>query len=302
MERARSAVADGIEALERENARLRERLAELEADADVALGHLAQRAGGAATFSYAFATGASRWSPAMCEMFGLPDHQTPPPADWLLLIHPDDRAAAQEVLNRAARAGIDIDHQFRRLRADGSVRWLHTRGRVLRAADGSPGQLVGATIDVTDLVQMQLELQTHGERLQLAMAAGRLASWEWDVASGRLTWSGPMLELLGLATRGHGGHIEDFWSLVLAEDRPRLELAMTAALAGHADYAERFRMRHADGRISWVESRAKVLRDHRREPVRVIGIDRDVTAEQHEIEARRRAEAALLLMLLARQP
>jgi diguanylate cyclase (GGDEF)-like protein/PAS domain S-box-containing protein len=82
------------------------------------------------------------------------------PAAWSDLVHPDDlgrlRAAVQEhVEGRSPQ--LRAEHRMRH--ADGSWRWVLTRGLATRAGDGRPTRMAGSMSDVTDHRLAQLRLQ-----------------------------------------------------------------------------------------------------------------------------------------------
>ncbi len=68
---------------------------------------------------------------------------------WLEIAHADDRAALGEALAAAAGVGGELDHEYRIVRADGSVRWFHLRSAVVQAAADEEYLCVGAAEDVT---------------------------------------------------------------------------------------------------------------------------------------------------------
>jgi diguanylate cyclase (GGDEF)-like protein/PAS domain S-box-containing protein len=83
-----------------------------------------------------------------------------PPAAWLDLVHPGDAAR----LRAAIRAHLQgrtpqllAEHRMRH--ADGSWRWVVTRGLATRGADGAPTRMAGSMSDVTDRRLAQLRLQ-----------------------------------------------------------------------------------------------------------------------------------------------
>ena len=79
------------------------------------------------------------------------------PRLWSGNIHPDDR---ERVLGALARIGPGDSHadEYRFRHQDGSWRWLRSELVVTRAAAGSPRELVGYWIDVTDRRRAQTAL------------------------------------------------------------------------------------------------------------------------------------------------
>lgn len=142
------------------------------------------------------------------------------------------------------------------------------------------------------LKRAEAALREGEERLRLAFAAANMGSWEWDIAAGRVIWSRNMERLAGLAPGTFGGTVAAFRALVHRDDLPRIEKALAAALDGKGEYDIEFRMLNRDGTVRWTASRAAVMRDETGRPVRMVGVDVDITS---------RKAAEERLMLLARE-
>ena len=79
--------------------------------------------------------------------------------------HPDDRDKVRQALRDAIENGKDYEAEFRRVLADGSVRWVAARGRVYADKHGKPIRLLGVSIDIT--AQKQAELEAARQRNEL---------------------------------------------------------------------------------------------------------------------------------------
>ncbi len=79
--------------------------------------------------------------------------------DFLTLAHPDDRQAVRDAFQRSARDGTSLQIDFRIIRPDGSVRWIHDRGEAFRDGAGRVEYLTGACVDVTERRQLEEELR-----------------------------------------------------------------------------------------------------------------------------------------------
>jgi PAS domain S-box-containing protein len=192
--------------------------------------------------------------------------------------------------------------EFRVRRADtGEERWLLAVGRVLAfGPDGRPAHRLGVNIDVTQTRAQQEALRESEARLSLAAAAARVHAWDWDIASGRVTWFGGLEQELGLPPGGFGGTKDAFRALVHPADLPGVDAALQKAFSGETPgYAAEYRMCRADGTLRWAAARGTVMRDADGRPVRVVGIDHDITdlkaieAALHERERQQAAVAAL---------
>src|SRR6185436_8067476 len=74
-------------------------------------------------------------------------------------IHPADRARMLDSVAKTLSGDGHHHLEFRIVRPDGSVRWLESRGRLLRDAQGKPERLVGVTSDITERKEATLRLE-----------------------------------------------------------------------------------------------------------------------------------------------
>jgi PAS domain S-box-containing protein len=82
-------------------------------------------------------------------------------------IHPEDREKVYAEIKCAALDGKPLKIEYRLNHRDGSIRWVISRGRTTYDEDGRPEWLDGAVIEITDKKQVEAELRTSRERLQL---------------------------------------------------------------------------------------------------------------------------------------
>ena len=93
--------------------------------------------------------------------------------------HPDDRDKVRQALRDAIENGKDYDAEFRRVLADGSVRWVAARGRVQVNKQGNPIRLLGVSMDITGrkLAALEAARQRHDlAHLARVSALGELSS------------------------------------------------------------------------------------------------------------------------------
>src|SRR5687768_16720608 len=92
----------------------------------------------------------TQFSDEMYVLLGLPPSAGPPSyADYIGMIHDDDRPGVLAVLHGATPASPTIAVEYRIVRADGSVRWVTSRGKVFYDGDGKPIRVIGAVMDIT---------------------------------------------------------------------------------------------------------------------------------------------------------
>ncbi|HYC69623.1 MAG TPA: PAS domain S-box protein [Opitutaceae bacterium] len=120
--------------------------------------------------------------------------------------------------------------------------------------------------------------------------SGKLGIWEWEVATGALSWSDSLFAIHGVTREGFTPTLPAYIGLVHPEDLPRVQEAIRRTLEDDAPYEIEFRIRRPDGAIAWVFTSATVQREGSR-PVRMIGATLDTTARRAEESASRRLAA-----------
>jgi PAS domain S-box-containing protein len=153
------------------------------------------------------------------------------------------------------------------------------------------GNILGVILvfrDVVERKQSEESRQRSEERLKLALDAGQIGVWDWDVRSNRVEWSDRVYEIHGVERGKFGGGVDDFASLIHPEDRPRVNEAIGAALHHGSPYEVEFRVIHPNGEVHWVATTAQVFRNEKGEPVRMLGATTDITPrKQAEADLRR---------------
>jgi signal transduction histidine kinase len=128
-------------------------------------------------------------------------------------------------------------------------------------------------------------------RLELALSIGEIGVWSWDLTTGTGDIDQRGAEIVGLEP----GFLPDIAAAqqrrVHPDDMVKLGEDLAAGIAAGDLFSLEYRVIHADGRVAYVASRARVFRDAAGTPVRLLGTNRDVTAErEHEAALRTREE------------
>ncbi len=137
--------------------------------------------------------------------------------------------------------------------------------------------------------EAEAALRTSEERLRMALEAGQVGIWDWNVATGQVSWSDRVYQMHGMAVGSDTGGYQGFRARVHPDDLPRVEAALKEALAGGAPYSVEFRSPHPDGRVRWIATRSHVVRDSAGQPLRMVGTSTDVTERVELLAAERRA-------------
>jgi len=174
---------------------------------------------------------------------------------------------------------------------------------------------VWAVDDGTDMVSFHAfvhdisERQAHEGALRVGEAKQRLlaaqlstaqqiagiGSWEWDIASNRVTWSDELCRLLGVEPGQHAPRYEDYLAAVHPDDRAMVKAAAERAFATGQPYSLDHRVAFGDGSVRIVRTRCDVVLDETGSSVRMAGTAQDVTVQEmaaaaRDINARRQSD------------
>ena len=138
-------------------------------------------------------------------------------------------------------------------------------------------QLITSTNDLREQANM---LQANEQRLQLAIDAGHMGVFDWDIVSGVLTWSEEHARLFGMKLEEFDGRYETAVQRVHPDDVERVERGIEAARVGHSLFREEFRVNWPDGSQHWVASQGKFFYDTAGNAVRMNGVVTDIDARK----------------------
>jgi PAS domain S-box-containing protein len=262
----------------------------------------AQRLSHTGSFGWRVSTGEIFFSEETFQIFQV-DRTTKPTLELALQrVHPEDATLLKQIFERASQEGKDLDHEYRLVMPDGSLKYVRVAARACGDGSGSI-EFVGAVMDVTEQRQARAALEMAVDEVKKSQDRLRLVI---DTIPG-MVWSArpdgsidfvnpPWVEYhaFSLADPGSGG-IRD---LIHPEDLDESVNKWRAALATGEPYEMELRKRRADGDYRWFMTRAVPLRDELGNIVRWYGTST-------EIEDRKRAEMLLagekrLLEMIAR--
>jgi len=156
-------------------------------------------------------------------------------------------------------------------------------------------------LDLLDVCRLQAELavenahskeavRRHEAGLELALEAGKMGSFEWNIQTNELKWSDNLEAIHGLAPGTFDGTFESFQALIHRDDRAGVLEKIRRSVETGAEYEAEFRSATPDGSIHWILGKGTVLRDEHGGPWRMVGICMDITARKNAEEELRESD------------
>ena len=207
-------------------------------------------------------------------------------ARWPEVLHRDDIPKISAMWDEAVASGSERRFEYRARRAsDGMWRWHVGFHRPERDRSGAIVRWIGTAFDIHDLKLAQEALLDAEERQRLAIEAGGIALWDWDVVADRVECSDRLYEFHGIPAGTPDSSFEAFVNLVHPDDLQLVKTGIRKALEGHEPYQLDFRVVRPDGTVRWLSSSARVMRDSLGRPVRMLGATLDITDRKNWEEA-----------------
>jgi len=133
---------------------------------------------------------------------------------------------------------------------------------------------------IRNLDSKQQSLNQTTQRLELALKSGRFGIWDWDIQKDSLVWDDRMFELYGVNRASFKGCVEAWENGLHPQDRSCALAAIKATLGGEKEYDISFRILHPDGTIKFIKAEGLVIRDTNGNPLRMIGLNSDISEQQ----------------------
>jgi PAS domain S-box-containing protein len=182
-------------------------------------------------------------------------------------------------------------------RGDGRLIDLELYAGPVRSEAGDIVAAVAVVLDVTARNQSAAQLRESEARLRVALEAGRLGTWEIDLATNTNHIGEALAHMLGLPAAPVALDRSVSAGFIHPDDRDQVRADFARAVEAGDDYVAEFRAVRTDGVVRWVTAHGRVLRGADGRPARALGVIRDVTdRRQREDRLREAVEARELLL------
>ncbi len=120
-------------------------------------------------------------------------------------------------------------------------------------------------------------LREHEERLSLATLHNGVGIWDWNLQTQEMVWDDSMYALYHIRREDFSGTEEAWRQSLHPDDLVRGDKEVEAALAGEKPFDTEFRVCWPTGEVRYIKAIAKVFRDDRGKPLRMLGTNIDIT-------------------------
>ena len=197
-------------------------------------------------------------------------------------VHPADRELARTTIDHVLATGQPEHYDSVATGPNGGLAFYECYVSPVRDGDRSGGCLMA--FEVTTHRSRQQALEESQRQLRLALDAGGVGLWTWDLVTGQVFWDERMKAMMGRETTADfSTYISEF---VHPDDRPRMAAVGRYVLDTGNWAAEVHRIVRPDGTVRWMMSNGEVVSEGGR-VVRILGCNIDIT-EHRELEEQMR--------------
>ncbi len=130
------------------------------------------------------------------------------------------------------------------------------------------------------------QARTDIDRRALALEAGQIGVWEWDIATDHVWWSPQVHEITKVPVGAFPSTLDGFLALLDPDVRATVRTALETAVHGGRPYHLELRIRNGDGGTTWIETRGLVVSESDSIPRTMVGTAVDITERKETEQAR----------------
>ena len=224
----------------------------------------------------------------LAEMLGRSEAELLERTIFELVDDEDSRSTLAMALGARSRAAFQFETRLRC--ADGHPLIVLFSATLVTNARQEPVHYVCQVLDITARAEAQERLELNEAKLAEAQQIARLGSWEWEIATDRVTWSDELYRIYGVRSDRFSGSYGSNLDRVHADDRARVARVIENAVAERRPWSLDYRIVRPDGELRMIHARGEVVCDEQGRPAVVQGTCQDVTESRRVEDALRAAE------------
>jgi len=150
--------------------------------------------------------------------------------------------------------------------------------------------------DISEQKKIENQILEYTERLRLATLGTGIGIWDYNVLENLLIWDDSNFLLFDVTQEEFSGDYNSFLNNVVEEDKKRVTDEFFTVIETNTGFSMEYRIKHKNGLIKYIKTEGKVYYNNDNIPIRVIGINIDITtsklAEINYKTAKEMAESA----------
>ena len=218
------------------------------------------------------------WTELGKAIFGLPAEEKLSFQKCFDMIHVEDRHLVRAKIDEALANKTQYRIEYRIVWSDNSVHWIVAKGKGVYRIDGEPVSMMGTVQDISDRHETEQKLKNNEQLLKLALKNAKAGLWDWDLVSQEIAWSQENYELYGIDPNIKPLRFQDWEHTLHPDDIAASNAEIEKILSGESqEFATEFRIFHPQKGIRWVLGVGDVIYNLEGKPIRLSGLNLDIT-------------------------
>lgn len=199
----------------------------------------------------------------------------------IITLIPSELHSEENEILAKLREGERIKH-FETVRIHKNGKRIHVSLTISPIKDGQ-GAVIGASKiarDITAEKKAAEALKESEERLRIALEAGEIGVWDWEIANNKLTWTDNVYTIHDVSKNDFQVTYENFSKLIHPSDKEDAREKIMTSLKNKTPFQAEFRIITPKGETRWVSTRASVTLDDKGNPIRMLGATSNITRQK----------------------
>lgn len=199
--------------------------------------------------------------------------------------HPEDLDKDLAYLQQMLRGEIhSYEMQKRYFHKNKKIVWVRLSVSMVHNQFPSPSYFISQIEDITESKRLEQELKDNEQRLQLATSSALMGIWDMDITTGALDWDDQMYALYGVNRKNFTPSRDAWVSTLHPDDFEEAANSAMEAINGDRVFDTEFRVVWPDKSVHYLKGNGTALKNNLGEPIRLIGINYEITREKEAYE------------------
>lgn len=224
------------------------------------------------------------WSDEVFNIWGLKrEHFQSTGKNLVSTIHPDDLEAFSIERDAVLSGQKQLDFEHRIILPDGSIKWVHEKGTLIKDEFGKNKTIEGSVQDITVEKMLSISLEESNQRYHYATQATFDAIWDWDIVKDTMYRGENYQYIFGFSEEELIASSKSWIDHIHPDDRVRVMSDVYAALDGkQLKWSGEYKYEQHDGTYAFVNDRGIIVRDRNGKAIRMVGAMQDITKQKEE--------------------
>ncbi len=219
------------------------------------------------TFDWDLKTNLTTWNDEMFKIHGILKQVPMPYENWEKCLHPEDKDKTVAVLAESITAKSPRYAEFRILRPNGEIRYVHASATVITDKFGNVTNSIGTTVDITDRIKTQNQIKNQLREIELLNANIPTVIWrlQYDEKGNMInTYSSDVIDtFLALPEGTVNNDWNKFFEFVKPEYKELLFINLKKAFKHPGKiFSIDYKVLKANGEEAWFSSRGKAIEEN----------------------------------------